>query len=336
MANIFKSLFKYSATKCTRRTPQEDYITQAFVLILERLRGKVQDANIVLEILNFLCANEGEEPFIHDSENLIISADKSFSPAGEIDIALELPQKVLAFIEVKWESSVNDAATKRLHKYAAYLNRHSPGLGRLVLLSKYSEETEIPHIKKNWWNVYHLLCRRISHITDPVNRYLVEQFVSFLEEEGMMTLEKIRNLPTLASLFPFWKLLQAASYVVFQGLKCSGFIDEEYIGIDIIEKRKTKYTYFIGLRLPDGADRLIFEFRPRKSQKIRNDRVLRKIPNYKRELDGKHDLHTGTQQLSATFLNPATTEDEQLKEIVAFLQQCKTAVDASLRTKRKR
>jgi len=170
-ANIFSTLGKYL-------TSEENYLTEAFVLLLNTLL--VREPALGVEILNKLCG--ANQLYFNVNEDVSVSTQE-ITPQGTPDIKISCPGK-LAYVEVKYES---DLGVKQVERYLEALRSSNVPTTCLVLLTKFSmdfgENETKPHKHVRWFEVHNWLGKLKAH--DPVSEYLIDAFKSFLEVKGM-------------------------------------------------------------------------------------------------------------------------------------------------------
>jgi len=175
MANkdVFSSLYRWAYRQ------GENFTTEAFVFLLNELRDR--DPAISCALLNWLCF-DGVPPFCASNPPIICPWSKH--TGGTPDIRIEGSNE-LVLVEVKKGSDLHQG---QLAAYRSILKNEisSAGNKSLVLLTAYHATFgphEEPDVWKRWGDVEEWLGKRSS--SDPVAKFLIDQFRGFLRGEGM-------------------------------------------------------------------------------------------------------------------------------------------------------
>lgn len=179
--NIFSALAKYNSGM------DENYLTEALVFLINSLL--VRERPIGLEILTQLCVENNEFSFNTD-EAISVSAQET-TEQGIPDIKVSSPDKLI-YIEVK---DYSDVRLEQLKRYKQVLESSDAAIKkRLILLTRFPVDFEehqgIPNKHVRWFEVYNWLVNAKDKAQDSVSRYLIEQFISFLEVKRM-SIEKV-------------------------------------------------------------------------------------------------------------------------------------------------
>jgi len=165
----------------------ENYLAAAFAFVLDWLLQT--EPFVGLDILNQLCAHNNEFPLDTD-DDMRVSA-QAISGQGRPDIKVFSWGKLLIYMEVTLDSRL---APDQLARYKEALNLCSTDTRSVVLLTGFNFEDgentprEVKHI---WWfEVYNWLADARAKAQDPFNKYLMEQFMSVLEEKKLV-IEKV-------------------------------------------------------------------------------------------------------------------------------------------------
>jgi len=173
--DIFSSLAKYASAS------EENYLTEAFVFLMNSLLGRERPAGI--ELLNHLCFNNDDYSFGVDE--VISVSTQVTTKQGTPDIEVSSPDKLI-YIEVKDQSDIRPS---QLRHYKKELASASFTFRRLILLTRFSadfnEHQGIPDKHIRWFEVYNWLTKARDNINDLVIVYLIESFISFLEAKHM-------------------------------------------------------------------------------------------------------------------------------------------------------
>lgn len=172
--NIFSTLAKYNSAT-------ENYLTESFVFLIKSLLKK--ERAIGLEILTHVCIDNNEYSFGIDEAITISTQD--VTEQGTPDIKISTPDKFI-YVEVKHEA---DLGSRQIERYKEALIESSAVIKHVVLLTRYPIEFQSmedkPYKHIHWHEVYNWLANVKDKVQDKVVVYLVEQFMFFLEAEGM-------------------------------------------------------------------------------------------------------------------------------------------------------
>lgn len=190
--NIFSILSKYNSAN------NENYLTESLAFILENLLSK--DRSCGVEFLNRLCMRDGESNFNND-EVISISTQES-TEKGRPDIKISSPDKLI-YIEIKGDSILSPL---QLERYREVLDSKREKFKQLILLTRFlidfNEHEEKPDKHIRWFEVYDWLTN--CAVKDPVNKYLIDAFKSFLEVKQLsinkVSWEYINGVPALLNL----------------------------------------------------------------------------------------------------------------------------------------
>ncbi|MFC2017149.1 PD-(D/E)XK nuclease family protein [Chloroflexota bacterium] len=195
-SNIFTALGKYNSPV------DENYLTESFVYVLNALLKR--NSSVACRLLNKMCVNDSEFEFTV-AENIDITTQE-VTKLGRPDIKISTPDKLI-YIEVKHESPLGE---NQILRYNNALSGSEAKNKHVVLLTRYdidwagksSDEKPYKHIK--WLYIHQLLSIELTSVTDPVNIYLVESFMKFLEVKQMsiqkVGWEYIKGIPEMLNL----------------------------------------------------------------------------------------------------------------------------------------
>ena len=178
--------------------PSENYLTNAFVALLTELLedGNAHaDENVALEVLN-LIAKEKEQPgFALDRSICIkaqVRANGEHLDIPDITISSNLPDGTsrMVYIEVKDRDNVRKG---QLVKYKGKLDCSHAEIRCLTLLCRPTtqiepEDEEVLKSQRVYWSEVYYIIRRSKERTQ-VGKYLLDSFMSFLEEKNMQLKE---------------------------------------------------------------------------------------------------------------------------------------------------
>lgn len=170
--NIFSALSKYNSAT------DENYLTEAFVFLLNSLLER--ERQTALDILTRLCVEDQSFSFGEDEE--ISISTQEVTEQGTPDIKISSPDKLI-YVEVKHDSPLGP---QQIERYKKALDSSTKRIKCVILLTRFSidsEEQSRPHKHVRWFEVYNWLEKAAAQ--DPVSKYLIDSFNSFLEEKRM-------------------------------------------------------------------------------------------------------------------------------------------------------
>lgn len=289
--NVFKTLSKYGSRE------EENYLTEALVLIIKTLIERQPDYS--LKFLNSLCGLS--KKIEHENLPSISISTQVAVDEGRLDIEIKLGSAMLTYIEVKHDACLGD---RQLEYYKRKLDDSGVLSTRLVLLTRSrasSQETtlgsdEYHHVC--WYDIHGWLSEIITESEDGVSRYLMEEFVRFLEGK-QMSLEQIKweyinGVPALVAL---GNMLEVAILEAIPDVKLRKNAGGSWRGFNFEEE------YFCGIRY-DNPLLIVFENNNGDS------------PTYKRDLDLE----------KSHFFSLNQAEGEQLECLIKFIQKAKAGV----------
>ena len=199
--NIFSALAKYNAAT------DENYLTEAFVFLINSLLTR--DCGVACEVLNHLCAQNGD--FCFSTDETISISTQDVTEQGTPDIKISSPDKLI-YIEVKHDSPLG---YHQLEKYKKALQPSKASVKHVVLLTRFAidfeEDEERPDKHCHWFDVYNWLVGARDKTQDAISNYLIEQFMGFLEVK-QMTIQKVEweYIKGVPALFNLLKMIEAA------------------------------------------------------------------------------------------------------------------------------
>ena len=214
--DIFSALGKYKQT-------EENYLTEAFVFLISSLLESALDHLIGIEILNQLCAFEQGSTF--DPVEKVSVVTQEVIEVGKLDIKIQSPDKLI-YVEVKDYSPVNP---QQLKKYRIDLDSHNIPTKRLVLLTRFfvdsSEHKNLSDRQVRWSEVYNWLT--FLKVQDPISRYLINSFISFLEVKQMsmqkVGWEYVNGVPAFNNLIDMIEVAIRSAGIPFSKTAPKGF-----------------------------------------------------------------------------------------------------------------
>ena len=178
--NIFSVLGKYNSAT------DENYLTESFVFLINSLLER--ERPLGLGILNQLCVQNNE--FCFNSDEIISVLTQDVTEQGKPDIRISSPEKLI-YIEVKYEA---DLGNRQIERYKEALTSSSASIKHVNLLTCYPTEfqnvEQKPYKHIRWTKVYDWLLDIKSQSNDSIIIFLLEHFLSFIEEKGM-TIQKV-------------------------------------------------------------------------------------------------------------------------------------------------
>ena len=177
--NIFSALAKYNSAT------NENYLTEAFVFVIDSLLEK--DRDIGLEFLTKLCVRNND--FSFETDEVISVSTQETTEQGRPDIKVSSPNKLI-YIEVKHDSPLG---YQQLERYKKALDSSPAELRHVILLTRFAvdlEEGEQPYKHVRWYEIYNWLTSARTKVKDPISVYLIDSFNSFLEVK-QMSLQKV-------------------------------------------------------------------------------------------------------------------------------------------------
>lgn len=284
----------------------ENYLAAAFAFVLDWLLQT--EPFVGLDILNQLCAHNNEFP-LDTGEDIRVSA-QAISEQGRPDIKVFSPGKLLIHMEVTLDSRL---APDQLARHKEALNLCSGDTRSVVLLTgfNFKDEENIPReVKHIWWfEVYNWLADARAKAQDPFNKYLMEQFMSVLEEKRLV-IEKVES--KYAEEVPAsTKLINMIKVAIDDACLCSGPCND---------------LWCEGYYLPDGNsffcriyydDPIGIEFNTEPPNKHKFDRERVKKPSYLVTVDNKGHIYFNF-QLNKRFYS--LDEKQRLEEITRLVE----------------
>jgi hypothetical protein len=177
VANLFSNLHRWLHRQ------GENFVTEVFAFLLTRLLAV--EGMLGKELVTWLCCAgkcRAEVEAALNREVVEVSVRDTVTE-GQPDIWLTSPS-FLALVEVKKWSPLGKG---QLERYREILNRHSQPFRRLVLLTElpveFAPDGERPDSWRRWYCVAEWL--RTQTFPDPVAAFLAQQFIEFLEQQGM-------------------------------------------------------------------------------------------------------------------------------------------------------
>jgi hypothetical protein len=175
--NVFSRLHKWALRQ------DENFLTESLAILLEMLleRAPAVGVRLVAALtVRFVCVSEG------DARAIEIRTQVS-TAEGRPDLEIRMPDR-LVVLEVKCESSLQRG---QLEGYREYLRSSDFPRTYLVLLSKnpvvIPDDAEHPDQVIRWYEVADAMEQELMgpDLSDPVCRFLCEQFHHFLKERNM-------------------------------------------------------------------------------------------------------------------------------------------------------
>lgn len=219
----------------------ENFITDAFAHLLRRLVE--YDPPAGLQILSRLT---NERFSVEWGTQGVTIRTQVTAALGRPDIEIRSPRH-LVYVEAKIESGLG---YRQLERYLEQQQNELLPIGStLVILSRYP--VDIPEsirpkvIAQRWYEVAHWLDLLLGQglVSDPVNKFLVEQFLGFLQGRNI-TMEKV-GPELIPGVRAFRSLISmAAEVIASHGLSTASTFGREWAGYNFY---KAKQEYFLGM-----------------------------------------------------------------------------------------
>lgn len=216
----------------------ENFMTEAFVYLLQYLQK--HEPKVAARLLSQITNNHLKVK-TEECNDITISTQVS-TDQGRPDIEIKT-SKSLVYIEVKSESGLGVMQMKR---YRTALEKSGYDDTYLCLLTKYSivkgSDGDHPDFFLRWSNIYEFLSNIV--VTNDVSRYVLNQFMQFLESKGIVMehvswqlVEGVKSLHNLLNM-----LGKAIESNKIASKPLSG--GKEYIGYYTDEKRNWIGIYY--------------------------------------------------------------------------------------------
>jgi hypothetical protein len=178
MTNLFSNLHRWVHRQ------SENFLTEVFAFLINTLL--FHDEIIGRRLLHWLC---DEADCFSEAVPTVATQDKI--EKGRLDLRLDIPGKVLVFVEIKqWANLHND----QLRPYRQELEKTRLQVQKLVVLTmfppNYGPEWVQADTERRWPEVAEWLAKNPP--SSGASIFLVEQFRDFLKQQGM-TMEKVER-----------------------------------------------------------------------------------------------------------------------------------------------
>jgi hypothetical protein len=174
MENLFANLFRWA------KRHDENFVTETFAFVLNYLLDNERETG--LGLLRWLCFGEEPETSFTQSRPQVTLQFRTDDGVPDIRITTS---DMVALVEVKKGSGLGKT---QLERYRKILADEKAQVKRLILLTLYPVEfrsnAERPDRHVTWHQVARWL-KEHATIKDPVARFLIDQFTSFLERQRM-------------------------------------------------------------------------------------------------------------------------------------------------------
>jgi hypothetical protein len=227
----FIKLFRYKTTE--KKTPVENYTTEAFILILNYLCEKNHE--LFKKIMDLFNVSVSPGSFLNISSQHRIGNDNVIP-----DICIKYENDI-TIVEVKIDSSLNKYRNKgkNIHQIEKYRNLEN--VKNVCLLSK--NVISAPNIPNNnkilWATVYEIL--------EKSNDFLVKTFLTFLEENNMKSVKLDKSVLNLFQSLENLKYLIKSSWNYDNYPLSSFHSGKNYLGYNIKDRKKNKNLFWVGL-----------------------------------------------------------------------------------------
>lgn len=195
MKNLFSSLARYAIRQ------EENFLTESFVYVLNQLEEHKNER--FSELLSKICGGKTDSWFTEEDDILITT--QFSTEEGRPDIKIQIGDDKAVFIEVKHDSSLGHF---QLERYYKQLKKSESEDTQLVLITRSKQSLSETSLDQNLFHhvCWYQIAGWLSEIqsTDEIDRYLIEQFLGFLEEKKMsmekITWEYIEGVPAMKNL----------------------------------------------------------------------------------------------------------------------------------------
>lgn len=241
-----ESLFSYlvSYVPTDKRESKEDYLTQMFAWILKNIEG------IAHEYVRYLC-EKGNIPYVLSETDEIEIYTQMTVPSGRIDLLINVNKEIAFICEHKVFSELSENQISKYMKDSVILGKEK--YYSVLLTYSTLQHTQPADISIVWGDIYELFEEYLVNY-EIDDRFVVEQFLKYLSENGMGKAELISNEAMLG----YWSVMKLENQLDFifrqlaevdYSVLCKGIeaLGEDYeptynkmrwgrIGIDIFKK----------------------------------------------------------------------------------------------------
>jgi len=299
--NIFSALGKYNSAV------DENYLTESFVFLINELLYR--EPLIGIDFLNHICVSNDE--FCFTPDETIWVTTQEVTEYGTPDIKISSPDKLI-YIEVKHDSHLGD---RQISRYKNALEPSRALIKKVILLTRFAEDldkTEKPYKHIRWFEICNYLGSSKDRINDPVCKYLIDSFDSFLEVRQMtlqkVTWEYVNGVPAMINLINMIEVAIQGAGIDFYKIypKSAGW---DFKGFNLQNQ-----DYWCGIHFNNPLV-LTFEL----MDKTRFDKEKLPNPTYSLQ-EGKKRLWFRLQLEEIHFFS--LDKDQQLDRIIDFLRTC--------------
>jgi hypothetical protein len=321
--NLLTALHRWSSRQ------DENFVTDSFAHALRRLLEF--DPMVGLEILRRLTDYRLNVTQQSEAQSIAVTTQVT-TELGTPDIEIRACDH-LAYIESKVEAELGD---RQLERYLEMLEKDSDVSSRtLVLLSRYPVELDQGLservVQRRWYQVADWLhaALRSHSILDPINVFLVEQFIGFLQSRNI-TMEKVGwDLPGGV------KSLRSLALMLGEAIAAVKFAKEksvawDYVGFSVLEKDKLSgkpiKPFFLGIYY-EHPEVIVFET----NQASVGDDAIERVGFGKLVID--RDKQSGKKWVNELLLDSedvhffALSRERQMQRVEEFLRHSLAAAN---------
>lgn len=241
-----ESLFSYlvSYVPTDKRESKEDYLTQMFAWILKNIEG------VAHVYVQYLC-EKGNISYVLSETDEIEIYTQTTVPCGRIDLLINVNKEIAFICEHKVFSELSENQINKYMKDSVILGNEK--YYSVLLTYSTLQHTQPADISIVWGDIYELFEEYIVNY-EVDDKFVIEQFLKYLSENGMGKAELISNEAMLG----YWSAMKLENQLdlIFRQLAevdysvlCKGIeaLGEDYeptynkmrwgrIGIDIFKK----------------------------------------------------------------------------------------------------
>lgn len=195
-----KSIFSYliSYVPTNKREAKEDYLTQMFAWLLTNVEGFADSyvEYLCFQNKNIYC------PKLND-RRISISTQETL-PTGRIDLLIRVNDKLSFICEHKIHSELSENQIKKYMDSRSFLGT---GIYYSVLVTfSVKQHTQDADISITWSDICDFVEEQLHNYSNE-NLFILSQFVRYLRENGMGTIEPIKS----ESILGYWPAMKLES-----------------------------------------------------------------------------------------------------------------------------
>ena len=191
--SIFNFIKSYIPTD--KRDAQENYLTKMFAWMLDNIRP------FAIDYIRLLYEKNNKIKPLNDISDIKVSTQETIS-SGEIDLLLRVNDTIAFICEHKvWSPLSKNQIAKYMENSKELGDKYN--YYSVLLTAGLNQQTQDADVKIVWGDVHELIKNKIDSY-DEKNKVFLEQFMFYLEENGLAKSEAITN----EALFSYWKVQQ--------------------------------------------------------------------------------------------------------------------------------